>query len=260
MFMEIDGININYIAENNNSDKNVLLLHGWGANIELFEDIISRLKPHCSVFALDMPGFGKSEEPKEAWCVDDYVRFVSRFCEKIGLLNQKLTLIGHSFGGRVIIKTVTSNNSTINAEKIILVDSAGIMPRKTFKGQINAKTYKAGKAILSIKPVKALFPEALDNLRNKKGSADYKAASPLMRQTLVKVVNEDLEPLLPQIKQSTLLFWGENDCDTPLADAKKMEQLIPDAGLVTVSGAGHFSFLENPQFFARVVFSFLNIT
>jgi pimeloyl-ACP methyl ester carboxylesterase len=62
---------------------------------------------------------------------------------------------------------------------------------------------------------------------------------------------------MPLIKVPTLLFWGENDTATPLADAKKMEQLIPDAGLVTVAGAGHFSFLENTPLFLRVVESFL---
>jgi pimeloyl-ACP methyl ester carboxylesterase len=62
---------------------------------------------------------------------------------------------------------------------------------------------------------------------------------------------------MPKIKASTLLFWGENDTATPLDDAKRMEKLIPDAGLVTVAGAGHYSFLENMPLFVRVLESFL---
>ncbi len=262
MFIELDGIKINYTAEKcpGACCGNVLLLHGWGANITLFSNIIEKLKPYCNVYAPDMPGFGESTEPKEAWCVSDYSEFIEKFCSALHISNENLAVIGHSFGGRVIIKGVTGDWKSVKPEKVILVDSAGIRPKKTLKGKINSAAYKAGKKILSVKPVQAVFPDALENLRNKRGSADYKAASPLMRQTLVKVVNEDLEPLLPEIKQPVLLFWGTVDDATPLSDAQTMEKLIPDSGLVTVEGAGHFSFLENPLLFARVVFSFLNIT
>jgi pimeloyl-ACP methyl ester carboxylesterase len=97
----------------------------------------------------------------------------------------------------------------------------------------------------------------IEKRRAKAGSSDYNNASPKMRAILSKCVNEDLCHLMPLIKAPTLLFWGENDTATPLTDAKRMEKLIPDAGLVTVAGAGHFSFLENPQLFERVLKSFL---
>ncbi|MBQ5874492.1 MAG: alpha/beta hydrolase, partial [Alistipes sp.] len=97
----------------------------------------------------------------------------------------------------------------------------------------------------------------IEQRRAKAGSADYNNASPMMRAILSKCVNEDLCHLMPKIKASTLLFWGENDTATPLADAKRMEKLIPDAGLVTVAGAGHYSFLENMPLFVRVLESFL---
>ena len=80
----------------------------------------------------------------------------------------------------------------------------------------------------------------------------------MMRAILSKVVNEDLTHLLPKIKAPALLFWGNLDTATPLSDAKTMEKLIPDAGLVTVAGAGHYAFLENTPLFLRVVESFLS--
>ena len=115
------------------------------------------------------------------------------------------------------------------------------------------------KKVLLSPPIKTLFPNALKKLQDKSGSADYKAASPVMRKILVSVVNEDLEPLLPKIKQSTLLIWGENDTATPLSDGKRMEELIKDSGLVTIKGAGHYSFLEGKFIFNRVICSFLKI-
>ncbi|MDE5827850.1 MAG: alpha/beta hydrolase, partial [Duncaniella sp.] len=97
----------------------------------------------------------------------------------------------------------------------------------------------------------------LDAKRAKAGSSDYASASPMMRRILSKVVNEDLTDRLDKIKAPTLLVWGENDTATPLKDAKKMEGLIPDAGLVSFPGCGHYSFLDNPGQFAAVLRSFL---
>ena len=81
----------------------------------------------------------------------------------------------------------------------------------------------------------------------------------MMRQVLVKVVNEDLAPLLPLVKQETLLIWGENDDATPLSDGKQMEREMPDAALVTLQNAGHFAFLEQQYAFLRIISSFLKI-
>ena len=98
----------------------------------------------------------------------------------------------------------------------------------------------------------------IDAMRAKRGSSDYAQASPKMRAIMSKVVNEDLAPLLPSVKAPTLLIWGENDTATPLADAKKMNRLLPDSGLVSFPGCGHYSFLDNPGQFAAVLSSFLN--
>ena len=100
----------------------------------------------------------------------------------------------------------------------------------------------------------------IDRLRAKRGSSDYAQATPRMRAIMSRVVNEDLTPLIPKVKAPTLLIWGENDTATPLADAKKMNSLLPDSGLVSFPGCGHYSFLDNPGQFARVLASFLQST
>ena len=80
-----------------------------------------------------------------------------------------------------------------------------------------------------------------------------------MRKILVNVVNEDLTHLLPGVKPSTLLIWGDLDTATPLSDGQMMEQMMPDAGLAVMQGCSHFAFLENPALFAAILCSFLNI-
>lgn len=251
----INNIKINY--EEKGEGELIVLLHGWGSNIKLFANLIDLLSKKYKVVAMDMPGFGESQEPPSAWCVDDYADFVIEFLKAYN--TDKVMLLGHSFGGRVIIKLNSRENLPFEISKVILVDSAGILPPKSNKKSFRTRWYKFCRTILSTGIMQKIAPEALEKLRVKYGSADYVAASPLMRQVLVKTVNEDLEPLLPNIKCPTLLVWGVNDTATPLSDGEKMEKLIPDAGLVKLENAGHYSFLEQQYTFNRVMCSFMKI-
>lgn len=255
MYKTVNNIKINY--EQKGEGDLIVLLHGWGSNIKLFANLIDLLSKKYTVVAMDMPGFGESQEPPSAWCVDDYVDFVIDFLKDYD--NRNIMFLGHSFGGRVIIKLNSRTDLPFEITKVILVDSAGIMPPKSNKKSFRTYYYKFGKAVLSTGIVQKIAPDALENFRKKMGSADYAAASPLMRQVLVKVVNEDLEPLIPNIKCPTLLVWGVNDTATPLSDGEKMEKLIKDSGLVKLENAGHYSFLEQQFTFNRVMCSFMKI-
>ena len=104
-----------------------------------------------------------------------------------------------------------------------------------------------------------LFPELVTDWKSRQGSADYRNASEIMKKCLVMTVNEDLTHLLPGIKHDTLLIWGDLDTATPISDAKKMEELIPSAGLVILEGTSHFSFLEKPAQFTGVMRAYFKI-
>ena len=242
MVKKIDEIPVNYIDEG--EGEVVLLLHGWGANITLYQGIIDTLKQSRRVIALDMPGFGKTPEPSVSWCVDDYVDFVLHFIDTFSLKN--LSVVVHSFGGRVFFKMNARKDLPFSIERVVLIDSAGILPKKSLGQQVSLKCYKIGRAFMSTKVMHFLYPDAVENMRRSRGSSDYNSATPLMRATLVKVVNEDLGPLIHLVKCPTLLIWGDLDTATPIGDAKRMEELIADAGLVVCEGAGHFSFAEQP--------------
>ena len=229
----------------------ILLLHGWGCNTTTFNTIRPFLEAHFRVLTVDFAGFGQSDEPHEVWGVEEYTHSVEALAQAEGVENP--ILIGHSFGGRVSILYASRHK----VQKVILVDAAGVKPRRSLNYYRKVYTFKLLKRVLPLVAGKARAEKIIEARRAKGGSSDYKQASPMMRRVLSKVVNEDLCHLMPRIKAPTLLFWGENDTATPLADAQKMEKLIPDAGLVTVAGAGHFSFLENTPLFLRVVESFL---
>ena len=235
----------------------VLFLHGWGCECKTFGYLLSTAGEKYPVLAPDLPGFGGSEEPHEAWDVSRYAEFVKDLLVSQSIKN--VILVGHSFGGRVIFRLAAMQSAPFTIEKIVLFDAAGVRPKRGLRYYYKVYTYKAGKKILSWKPVKALFPDAVDRFRSGKGSSDYASASPTMKAILSKAVNEDLSPLFPAVKAPTLLVWGTNDTATPLSDALRMEREIPDAGLVKCEGAGHFAFLEQSALCDRVFRSFLEI-
>ncbi|MDR1765683.1 MAG: alpha/beta hydrolase [Lachnospiraceae bacterium] len=259
MTIEIDGLNINYAIKGDGDY--VFLLHGWGANHQLFSPLADGISSRYTVVSLDLPGFGDSDEPGCVWDVSAYARFMVRFIGHFPC--DRVILLGHSFGGRIIIKMSSMGDLPFSIDKIILVDSAGILPHRTFRQKAKVALYKCGKALFGLPPFAKLFPGAIENYKSKMGSADYRSASGTMRGVLVKTVNEDLEPLLKNIRSQTLLIWGDQDTATPLGDGVKMEKAIAgagtDVGLVVLKGAGHYSFIDRQAAFLRVICSFLKV-
>lgn len=254
--MIIDNYKINYKITG--EGKTVVILQGWGTSLEMYDTVANSLNSDYRVIQLDFPGFGRSDEPREPWSVDDYANFVLKFLDKLDI--KEASLIGHSYGGRVIIKLASRDELPIDIEKIVLIDSAGILPKKSLKQKTKIRIYKIGKKLANTKILQMLFPEAIDNWKSKQGSPDYRNATPIMRQCLVKAVNEDLTDNLVRIKVDTLLVWGDADTATPISDAHIMEKAIPKAGLVVLKGAGHFSFVEQPYIFDKVMKSYFGIS
>ena len=164
-------------------------------------------------------------------------------------------MIGHSHGGRVVMKTVADGR--VNPPEIVLLDAAGLIPKKSFRQKMRARNFKIIKRVLTLPPLKNHTQSMLDRARAHYGSADYNAAPEVLRKTLVNLVNTDIREILPNIKCPTLLIWGENDTATPLEDAKTIESLIPDAGLCIIKGTGHFSFCEKPYEAHAILRSFI---
>lgn len=231
----------------------LILMHGWGCNASTVSFIADcSLKSGYKVYNIDLPGFGQSSEPKEVWGVEDYAAMIEYLISQQEI--KCPVLVGHSFGGRIAI--VLGSRSNIN--KIILIDAAGIKPHRKLSYYFKVYSFKLLKKIPSfLFGGKQRKHQIIERQRQKRGSSDYSQASKRMREILIKTVNEDLKHLMPHIKASTLLIWGTNDTATPLKDAKTMNKLIADSGLVEIEGAGHYSFLDNPQKFKAAYCYFL---
>ena len=251
MTVNIDGLNIEYITEGEGQP--VLLLHGWGSSFDVYRGIINTLKNRCRLFAVNFHGCGGSDTMDTPWSLDDYCHFVLKFMAAVGISDP--ILIGHSHGGRVILKMAA--DGMVNPPKIVLLDSAGLIPKKSTKQKLRAKSFKAIKRVLSLPVIKNHSEPLLDKARKHYGSADYNAAPEVLRKTLVSLVNTDLRDIIHNIKCPTLLIWGENDTATPLSDAKIIESLIPDSGLCVIKGTGHYSFCEQPYQAHAILNSFI---
>ena len=248
-FIEINNIKIAYQVEGTGPP--IVLLHGWGAEANTFNHVFDWLLRSHQVYALDLPGFGLSETPPTAWDASDYAKLLSDFFDKLNI--NKPHLIGHSYGGRISIVIAAEEPEKI--DKLILVNSAGIILPRTARYYIKTGFAKIGRVLRRC----GTFGNRLaDRIVEKVGSTDYKNAGP-MRATLVKSVNQNLRPLLPKIEASTLLIWGENDTDTPVSFGKIMEEEIPDASLVILKDAGHFSYLDQFQQFSQIVGDFIKM-
>ena len=251
MNITIDNIKINYTDEGQGTP--VLLLHGWGSSNQVYSGFINTLKGRCRLVAPDFPGCGNSETMPEPWTLQDYCDFVLKFMDAVGLCNP--IMIGHSHGGRVTLYMTASG--MVTPPKIVLLDAAGLIPKKSFKQKVRAKSFKVIKTLLTLPLIKNYSAGLLDKARKHYGSADYNNAPEVLRKTLVSLVNTDIRDILPNIKCPSLLIWGENDTATPLSDAKIIESLIPDAGLCVIKGTGHFSFCEKPYEANAIINSFI---
>ncbi len=227
----------------------VLLLHGWGASSALMQPVASRLAARgWRTITPDLPGFGASGLPPAVWGVPEYARWALALLDALQVPSAHL--IGHSFGGRISLMLGAEHAARIG--RIVLVDSAGIPPRRQLAGQIRLRTYKAARAALERLGQRGRADALRAWYGRRYGSSDYQSAGPL-REVFVRVVNHDLSEIATRVQRPTLLVWGERDEDTPLWQGRALEQRIPDSGLVVLEGAGHYSYLEQPDRFVTIV-------
>ena len=240
--MNIKDVNINYVEYGNKSGKDVVLLHGWGQNIEMMDSLGKGLQKDYHIVILDLPGFGKSSEPTYGWTIYDYYEMLCEFLDNLKIKNP--ILVGHSFGGRISI----IYSAKRKVEKLVLLSSP--FRRSNKKDSFKVKVLKFFKKV-------PLLKELEDYMKTKIGSTDYRNASPMMRKILVNTVNEDLTEYLKQIKVPTLLIWGELDTAVPLEDAKYAESIMDDAGLIVYEGCTHYAYLERLNQTISVLNNFL---
>ncbi len=142
-FTDIDGVRLHYT--DNGEGTPVVLMHGWGCNVTTVASIERvALAAGCRVINIDFPGFGRSSEPPTVWGVEEYTRLVEKLLQAEGV--ERPVMIGHSFGGRVGILYSSRND----VSKLILVDAAGVKPRRSLSYYIKVYSFKASRRLLPL--------------------------------------------------------------------------------------------------------------
>lgn len=217
---------MNYIVTGE-GERAIVFLHGWGGNKYSLLKIAMALAGGQKCVLIDFPPFGETAEPREVWGIEDYSSYVMDILEKLKI--KKFSIISHSFGGRVAI--FISNKYNERVERLVLVDSAGLLPKMTALRRLrlwrNRRRKRKGKCV--------------------RGSKDYEALSSHMKKVFVKIVNEDLKSLLGGIVAKTLILWGEKDRETPLYMAKELHKGIKGSKLIIYRGCGHFCYSETEK-------------
>ena len=226
--------------------KPVVFLHGWGCDGSVFLPTAERLC-NCECFLLDFNGFGKSPAPpKDGWGVEDYTENLALFFKMNNL--EGVTIVAHSFGCRVAMVLAAKYPQLVS--KMMLVAPAGLRTF-SFKRWFKVRKYKFHKFLCRM--------GLAHNISERYGSVDYNACDDSMKNTFVKVVNQDLTAFAKLIKCETLIVNGRADTATPLKNAKRLHKLITNSSLAEIDG-GHFAFFQNPTAFSNAITYFVEGT
>jgi pimeloyl-ACP methyl ester carboxylesterase len=231
----------------------ILFLHGWGGSLESLEKLGGLLtKYNYKVYLLDLPGFGKSDNPKKPFSLDDYTKIVETFLKNFNI--DEVCIFGHSFGGSVGVKLCI--RKIIKVKKLILCNSAGI--RKGISGKEERyKRISFIKKTFSLPLLNKVYPML------RKGfylyilkERDY-ISYPKLSETFKLIVKEDVTPILKDVNVPTLILWGENDKITPLDHAQIFHKNIKDSKLKVINNIGHSLPKTNPELIIKEVVDFL---
>lgn len=211
----------------------VLALHGWGRSSADFAATLDGL----DAVALDLPGFGASPPPPEAWGAAEYAAAVAPVLDELAT---PAVVVGHSFGGRVAVHLAAAHPDRVGG---LVLTGVPLVRRPGAPRRRPALAFRVGRALHR----RGVLSEArMEALRQRYGSADYRAATGVMRAVHVRAVNETYDDVLPRVRCPVELVWGEDDADVPLAVAEAAARLLPDATLATVPGTGHHTPLTAP--------------
>jgi pimeloyl-ACP methyl ester carboxylesterase len=229
----------------------ILLLHGWGDSANGLAGLQKKLSNKYQVLAPDLPGFGATEAPKEAWDLDNYAHFTSLLLVKLGL-SQPYAVIGHSNGGALAIRATSLNE--LKPTKLVLMASAGVRTNSASKRLLLLVLAKTGNLATLWMPER--YRQALRKSLYGVAGSDM-LVMPALQDTFKKTVRQDVQADAAAIKVPTLLIYAAGDDAIPIADGRQYNSLIKKSKLETVGQAGHFVHIDQPETVFSLIEEFL---
>ncbi len=208
-FTDVEGLRVQFRLRGKADGEPLLMLHGWGQSSLSFMGAASLLEEKYRTLVPDLPGFGFSEPPPEAWGSAEYARAIAGLPRSAGF--ESVNVLGHSFGGKVALALATAYPELV--KRLVIVASPIVqLP-------LEPGVRRRSRRFAMLRRAATLLPPLRERMlswgRERFGSADYKSAG-VLRPTLVRVVNEDMRPLLASVQAPVLLIWGSLDTEVPL--------------------------------------------
>ena len=251
----------------------VLCLHGLGACLYTWRNLIEPLSQSHKLILVDLKGCGESPKPRDGrYSVQDQAELIYRFIQHHDLRN--LTLIGTSYGGAVslMVATMLCEMDPARLSKLILIDSAGYDDSLPWHLKL-LKTPVLGWLSIYLPPSKASTRRVLRyvyynrRLITKEQVETYSkpirspGARQAVLQTARQAVPKNIDELTPKYKDicvPTLIVWGEEDKVIPLKIGKMLAEAIPDSKLVVLPEVGHAPQEEAPEKTIPLILEFLD--
>ncbi len=244
MNFKFEEISVHYEVINEKAlSEPIVFLHGWGGSTNSFEFFVKNLSLERPFVLIDFPPFGESSLLSTGWTVQKYAQMVKCLLNTLGY--SKISIVAHSFGGRVALNLASNEGEYVS--KMVLTGCAGIKNR-SLKTWFKVKFYKFLKFLAKVKLYKK-------SSLQKRGSEDYKNLSDTMKKTFVNIVNFDQRCDIKKVNCLTLLFWGENDTQTPFYFTKYFKKHIKDCEVIKTNGS-HFAYIESASLFLKVLQEF----
>ncbi len=232
----------------------IIILHGWNLYGNKYLQIIKILRDKkYTVYYPDFPGFGKNNKIDRPLCLDDYVYFLNKYVSERKL--KKFVFMAHSFGGRVAIKYTIKFPHQVHS--LILTGVPGYVPVRSSKVLIFLILSKIGRIIFSLPMLSEYRTEMRNMLHRLARASDYNQTNGYMRDTFKTIIREDLDEDMKNIKQHTLLVWGENDRTVPVSVAYKMQKTFHNCDLLIVKNTNHRLPFQNSWEFYHTVKKYL---
>lgn len=244
--IEIDGVEYGILRGGKSCGAPILFLHGWGSKAESYRKAFAFLPDDFPEIVIpNLPGFGYAPVPQTTWGIKEYAEWVIKLAQNLRLDNP--ILAGHSFGGRLTIYIASHYSEKIRG--IVLYATAGTTKRNQKRLSFFNIVAKAGKVVMSFPGLSFMYPIAEKILYKIIGNTDYLYAGE-RREIFKKVIAEDLSSLVKNITVPTMLLWGADDFQTPLADAEYIHRSVRSSELKIIPGQGHVMHSRSPELFA----------
>jgi pimeloyl-ACP methyl ester carboxylesterase len=218
-------------------------LHGWRRTHADFAASLGPAAPEgpLACLAPDLPGFGATPAPTEAWGSVEYAEAIAHLLEETAGPGGggPLVVVGHSLGGRVAVRLAAAHPELVGA---LVLTGAPLVAR----GGRRRRPPLAFSALRALQRAGLVGDERMERARERHGSADYRAAQGVMRQVLVRLVNEDYEDAVAAVRCPVELVWGDDDAEVPVDTARALERSISQARLTVCAGAGHLLPISAP--------------